>query len=155
MSYHIFGLFSSILQSFLLILGFGCAVNKCGDFFKVLEEESDDHFKKAFDKVTSDFMDDFNNSFSSFHLISSNVSKLSVLGYELIIGEKFIKKTKDGKILVNDKNVIFDNYEEKIDKLNEKIKNYKSRLLSMKDNNSIELEISDQEEEEIEEVSAE
>ena len=45
-----------------------------------------------------------------------------------MIGEKFIKKTKDGKIIVDDKNVIFDDYKNKIASLNNKVKNYKQLL---------------------------
>ena len=148
MSYPIVGLFSGVLHSFLLIMGFGCTVNKCGDFFKVLEEETEDNFKKGFDKVSGDFMNDFNNSFVSFNLISTNVSKLAVLSYELMIGEKYIKKTKDGKIIVNDRHMIVDNYEEKIGKLNEKVKNYKDLLKNMKDTNTLNIELSDNEESE-------
>lgn len=147
MSYALFGLLYSTMSSLLLIMGTGCAVNKAGDFFKLLEEESEDNFKKAFDKVAGDLVNDFNNSFVSLNLISSNVSKLAIIFYELMIGEKFIKKTKDGKIIVDDKNAIFDNYENKIGVLNEKIKKFKSILKETNKDNMLELELSDDEEE--------
>ena len=73
MSYALFGLLYSTMSSLLLIMGTGCAVNKAGNFFKLLEEESDDNFKKAFDKVAGDLVNDFNNSFVSLNLISNNV----------------------------------------------------------------------------------
>lgn len=148
MSYPIVGLFNGVFHSFFLILGFGTAVNKLGNFFKVLEDEKEDNFKKGFDKVSSDLVNDFNNSFISFNLISSNVSKMAILSYELMIGEKYIKKTKDGKIVVQDKTITLDNYEEKIGKLNEKVKNYKDLLKNMKENNKINFELSDIDEEE-------
>ena len=85
MSYALFGLLYSTMSSLLLIMGTGCAINKAGDFFKLLEEESEDNFKKAFDKVAGDLVNDFNNSFVSLNLISSNVSKLAIIFYELII----------------------------------------------------------------------
>lgn len=147
MSYALFGLLYSTMSSLLLIMGTGCAVNKAGDFFKLLEEESEDNFKKAFDKVAGDLVNDFNNSFVSLNLISSNVSKLAIIFYELMIGEKFIKKTKDGKIIVDDKNAIFDNYENKIGVLNEKIKKFKSILKETNKDNMLELELSDDDEE--------
>ena len=147
MSYALFGLLYSTMSSLLLIMGTGCAINKAGDFFKLLEEESDDNFKKAFDKVAGDLVNDFNNSFVSLNLISSNVSKLAIIFYELMIGEKFIKKTKDGKIIVDDKNAIFDNYENKIGVLNEKIKKFKSILKETNKDNMLELELSDDDEE--------
>ena len=147
MSYALFGLLYSTMSSLLLIMGTGCAINKAGDFFKLLENESDDNFKKAFDKVAGDLVNDFNNSFVSLNLISSNVSKLAIIFYELMIGEKFIKKTKDGKIIVDDKNAIFDNYENKIGVLNEKIKKFKSILKETNKDNMLDFELSDDEEE--------
>lgn len=157
MSYPLIGLFNGVLHSFFLIFGFGTVVNKLGDFFKVLEEEKEDNFKKGFDKISGDLINDFNNSFVSFNLISSNVSKIGVLSYELMIGEKYIKKTKDGKMIVQDKTLILDNYEEKIEKLNDKVKSYKDLLKNMKEENKINLELSDideEDEEEIEEINA-
>jgi len=145
MSYALFGLLYSTMSSLLLIMGTGCAVNKAGNFFKLLEEESDDNFKKAFDKVAGDLVNDFNNSFVSLNLISSNVSKLAIISYELMIGEKFIKKTKDGKIIVDDKNAIFDNYENKIGALNEKIKKFKIILKESNKDNMVDFELSDEE----------
>ena len=147
MSYALFGLLYSTMSSLLLIMGTGCAINKAGDFFKLLEEESDDNFKKAFDKVAGDLVNDFNNSFVSLNLISSNVSKLAIIFYELMIGEKFIEKTKDGKIIVDDKYAIFDNYENNIGVLNEKIKKFKSILKETNKDNMLDFELSDDEEE--------
>lgn len=152
MSYPLIGLFNGVLHSFFLILGFGTAVNKLGDFFKVLEEEQNDNFKKGFDKISSDLVKDFNNSFVSFNLISSNVSKMAVLSYELMIGEKYIKKTKEGKIVLQDKTLTLDNYEEKIGKLNEKVKSYKDLLKNMKEQQKLNLELSDIEEDDEEEM---
>ena len=148
------------------MLGTGCFINKSGDFFKVLSEESDDNFKRAFDHITNDLMEDFSKTFVSMNLITNNVSKIMILAYELMIGEKIIKKTKDGKIMINDKNIIFDNYENKISKLSEKVKNYENILENMKNENKIDFKFdiddednkennSDSEgDEEIEEINA-
>ena len=62
-----------------------------------------------------------------------------------MIGEKFIKKTKDGKIIVDDKNAIFDNYENKIGALNEKIKKFKIILKESNKDNMVDFELSDEE----------
>ena len=128
MTYALAGLVYSTFSSLFLVLGVGTAINKAGDFFKILEKENNDNFKKAFDKVASDFVDDFGRSFESMNLISGNISKIMILFWELLIGEKFIKKTKDGKIIVDDKNVIFSDYQNKISNLNNKIKNYQELL---------------------------
>jgi len=160
MTYALGGLIYSTFSSLFLLLGVGTAINKTGNFFKILEEENDDNFKKAFDKVAGDFVDDFGKSFESLNLISGNISKLMLLFWELMIGEKFIKKTKDGKIIVDDKNIIFDDYKNKIANLNTKIKNYREMLK----NSSLDENISDSDEsnensdededEEIEELDA-
>ena len=155
MTYALLGLLYSTFGSLFLLLGVGTAINKSGEFFKVLEVEDDDNFKRAFDKVTSDLANDFNNSFESINIIASNISKIWLLFWELMIGEKFIKKTKDGKIIVDDKNVVFDGYKNKIANLNSKIKDYKKLL---KDSgNEVESESdndSDENSELIEEIDA-
>ena len=155
MTYALLGLVYSTFSSLFLLLGVGAAINKSGEFFKILENENEDNFKKAFDKIASDFVEDFNNSFESINLIASNISKIWFLFWELMIGEKFIKKTKDGKIIVDDKNVIFDDYKNKIASLNNKVKNYKQLLKDSNMDNEIESD-SDKESEESteEEISA-
>ena len=155
MTYALLGLIYSTFSSLFLLLGVGTAINKSGQFFKILENENEDNFKKAFDRVTGDFVEDFNNSFESINLIASNISKIWFLFWELMIGEKFIKKTKDGKIIVDDKNVIFDDYKNKIASLNDKVKNYKQLLKDSNVEDEIESD-SDKESEESteEEISA-
>ena len=48
---------------------------------------------------------------------------------------------------MQDKKITFNNYEEKIGKLNEKVKNYKGLLKNMKENNKISFDLSDIDEE--------
>ena len=161
MAYALFGLIYSSLSTFLLLLGLGTAINKSGRFFKTLENEDNDNFKKAFDKTANEIIEDFNNSFESINLISVNVSKILILFYELMIGDKMIKKTKDGKIIVDDKNNMFEDYKNKINNLNNKIKNYKQKLkennqeLDDEEDDDDDDEQSNDENEEIEEVNAE
>jgi hypothetical protein len=155
MTYAIFGLFFSTIGSFLLMLGTGCFINKTGDFFKIIEEEEEDNFKKAFDQVTSNLMDDFSKTFISMNIITNNISKILLLSYELMTGEKIIKKTKDGKIIINDKNIIFNNYENKITKLSEKVKNYKNILDTMKKDNKLDFDLDDEDNDEDNEINNE
>jgi len=162
MAYALFGLLYSSLSTFLLLLGLGTAINKSGRFFKTLENEDTDNFKKAFDKTANEIIVNFNDSFEAINLISVNVSKILVLFYELMIGIKMIKKTKDGKIIVDDKNNMFEDYKNKINNLNNKIKNYKQKLKENNQevdgmNDDIDDDDSDtnEESEEIEEVNAE
>ena len=158
MGYALIGLMINSFYTMLLLLGLGTAINKSGKFFKILEDEEKDNFKKAFDIITSDFIEDFNNSFVSVHLISSNISKIVILFWELIIGDKYIKKTDDGKIIVTDKSEMFDDYKNKINDLNNKIKKYEEKIKEkMKENNDNEFEISSNEDdnEEIEEINVE
>ena len=128
MGYALIGLMINSFYTMLLLLGLGTAINKSGKFFKILEDEEKDNFKKAFDIITSDFIEEFNNSFVSVHLISSNISKIVILFWELIIGDKYIKKTDDGKIIVTDKSEMFDDYKNKINDLNNKIKKYEEKI---------------------------
>ena len=162
MGYALIGLMINSFYTMLLLLGLGTAINKSGKFFKILEDEEKDNFKKAFDIITSDFIEEFNNSFVSVHLISSNISKIVILFWELIIGDKYIKKTDDGKIIVTDKSEMFDDYKNKINDLNNKIKKYEEKIKEkMKENNDNEFEISSNEDdneddnEEIEEINVE
>ena len=74
-----------------------------------------------------------------------------VLFWELMIGEKFIKKTKDGKIIVDDKNVIFDDYKNKIANLNNKVKSYKQLLKDSNMDNEIDSDSGEESEESTEE----
>ena len=152
MTYALAGLIYSTFSSLFLVLGVGTAINKTGDFFKILEKENDDNFKRAFDKVAGDFVDDFGRSFESLNLISGNVSKIMILFWELLIGEKFIKKTKDGKIIVDDKNVIFSDYKNKIENLNSKINDYKELLKNSNIDDLIDLKSDSEDEDEDEEL---
>ena len=95
--YAVLGLLNSTLYSALVLLGFGTGINKLGKFFKVMEDAEGDNFKKAFDSSMSDISDEFNNSFLAINLITSNSFKLLNLSYSLLMGDKYIKKSKDGR----------------------------------------------------------
>ena len=121
----IFELLHATLFSSFVLIGFGCFINKLGDFLKILEEEEKDNFSKAFDKLTNESVSEFNKIFSSSHIIILKSLKMINISYELFIGEKVIKKTKDGNIVISDKSALMEKYESKIESLEKKIAQYK------------------------------
>jgi len=133
-------LYTTLFSGFFLI-GFGTILNKLGDFFKIIEEEEKDNFKKAFDKLTSDSISEFNKCFLSTHIIISRFAKLVSISYDLITGQKIIKKNKDGNIVICDKNTMMEKYESKIEELESKINKFKELA---KNNNNLNLELSDE-----------
>ena len=52
-----------------------------------------------------------------------------------MMGDKYLKKSKDGKIIICDKNKMVGEYESKIDSLNNKIKKFKEKMNEIHDNN--------------------
>ena len=61
-------LYTTLFSGFFLI-GVGTSINKLGDFFKIIEEEEDNNFKKGFDKITNDSLSEFNKFFISSHIV--------------------------------------------------------------------------------------
>lgn len=136
-------LYTTLFSGFFLI-GFGTVLNKLGDFFKIIEEEEKDNFKKAFDKITNDSISEFNKCFLSTHIIISRFTKLISISYELVTGQKVIKKNKDGNIVICDKSTMMEKYESKIEELESKINKFKE--LAKNNKNNINLELSDEDE---------
>ena len=141
-------LYTTLFSGFFLI-GFGTILNKLGDFFKIIEEEEKDNFKKAFDKITNDSISEFNKCFLSTHIIISRFAKLLSISYDLVTGQKVIKKNKDGNIVICDKSTMMEKYESKIEELESKINKFKE--LAKNNNNNLNLELSDEDDEEDEE----
>lgn len=137
-------LYTTLFSGFFLI-GFGTVLNKLGDFFKIIEEEEKDNFKKAFDKLTNDSISEFNKCFLSTHIVISRFAKLLSISYDLVTGEKIIKKNKDGNIVICDKNTMMEKYESKIEELESKINKFKE--LAKNNKNNLNLELSDDEDE--------
>ena len=136
-------LYTTLFSGFFLI-GFGTILNKLGDFFKIIEEEEKDNFKKAFDKLTNDSISEFNKCFLSTHIVISRFAKLLSISYDLVTGEKIIKKNKDGNIVICDKSTIMEKYESKIEELENKINKFKE--LAKNNKNNLNLELSDDDE---------
>ena len=138
-------LYTTLFSGFFLI-GFGTVLNKLGDFFKIIEEEEKDNFKKAFDKITNESISEFNKCFLSTHIVISRFIKLLTISYDLITGEKIIKKNKDGNIIICDKSALMEKYESKIEALESKINKFKEIAKNSK--NKLDLELSDEDEDE-------
>lgn len=137
-------LYTTLFSGFFLI-GFGTVLNKLGDFFKIIEEEEKDNFKKAFDKITNDSISEFNKCFLSTHIIISRFAKLLSISYDLVTGQKVIKKNKDGNIVICDKSTMMEKYESKIEELESKINKFKE--LAKNNKNNLNLELSDDDDE--------
>jgi hypothetical protein len=131
------------LLSTTAILGFGIigsltVVNKAGHFLKRMETEEKDAYKKAFDKLMIETIDEINFSIDSIGIISKHTYKNIKLLFDILYGNKCIKKDKDGKIIISDKSKLNKEYEEKIEHLYTKLKKYQNEVKKYKnsDNNS-------------------
>jgi translation elongation factor P/translation initiation factor 5A len=102
-------------------------------------------FKKAFDKLTNDSISEFNKCFLSTHIVISRFAKLLSISYDLLTGQKVIKKNKDGNIVICDKNTMMEKYESKIEELESKINKFKE--LAKNNKNNLNLELSDDDDE--------
>jgi len=124
-------IFNSLITGFAII-GAGTVVNKAGDFFKVLENEKEDAYKKAFDSVMVESIGDLNKSVDSVQSISRNFYKILFIVIEILNGSKYIKKKKDGKIIICDKSKVSSSYKEKIEELKNKVNKYREELIKAK-----------------------
>jgi hypothetical protein len=127
MIFLIFELLYTTLFSGFFLIGFGTTINRVGDFLKMVETEEKDNFSKAFDKLTNDVMSEFNKFFASSHIVISKSMKLMSIAYELFTGEKVIKKSKEGNIIISDKSALMEKYESKIEALEKKISQFKEQ----------------------------
>lgn len=140
----IFSLLSNILITGSSIIGCATIINKLGKFFKTIEDESKgDNFKIAFDNLMMDSIDDMNRCVESISTIASNINNATIIVYDIIIGNKFIKKDKDGKIIICSKSKLYSGYKDKIDELSGKVKKYQEELrkIKKKPNNDIDQKI--------------
>jgi hypothetical protein len=129
-------IFNSLITGFAII-GAGTVVNKAGDFFKILENEKQDAYKKAFDSVMVDSIGDLNKSVDSVQSISRNFYKILFIVIEILNGSKYIKKKKDGKIIICDKSKVSGSYKEKIEELKNKVNKYREELIKVKGPDSL------------------
>jgi len=128
----IINLLTNILITGTSIIGCVTIVNKIGKFCKVIEENNEDSFKIAFDTCMMDTIDDMNKCVESIGMIASNCNNIIFIMYDIFTGNKFIKKNKDGKIIICNKSKVFSGYKDKIDELNNKVKKYQEELKKIK-----------------------
>lgn len=128
----IINLLTNILITGTSIIGCVTIVNKVGKFCKVIEENNEDGFKIAFDTCMMDTIDDMNKCVESIGMIASNCNNIIFIMYDIFTGSKFVKKNKDGKIIICNKSKVFSGYKDKIDELNNKVKKYQEELKKIK-----------------------
>jgi hypothetical protein len=128
----ILSLISNSLISGLAIIGIGTLINKAGKFFKIIEEEQQDGYRKAFDSIMVESIDEINKSVESVGIIGTNINKIFFILYDISTGSKFIKKDKDGKLIICNKSKVYTGYKDKIEELNSKVKQYQEELSKIK-----------------------
>lgn len=132
MSLAIINLLNSIFTTSFAFIGIGTVVNKIGKFCKVIDENKKDAFKNGFDVIMLDTVEEMNRCVESVSLITTNTQKILILLYDIILGNKFIKKDKDGKIIISNKSNVFSGYKDKILELSSKVKKYQEELSKIK-----------------------
>ena len=121
----IISLISNTLFSGLAFIGCCTIINKCGKFFKTIEEEKQEGYKKGFDNIMVDSIDEINKSVESIGVISNSLNKIFFMVYDIVTGAKVVRKNKEGKIVIS-------SYRNKIDELNNKVKLYQDELNKLK-----------------------
>lgn len=128
----ILNLVSNICMIGCSIVGVVTIINKTGKFFQIIDDNKTDGFRKAFDTIILESIDDINKSVGSVNIICNNGSKIFFTVYDITVGNKFIKKDKDGKIIICNKSKIHTAYKDKIDELSNKVKQYQEELSKIK-----------------------
>jgi hypothetical protein len=144
----IISLISNTLFSGLAFIGCCTIINKCGKFFKTIEEEKQDGYKKGFDNIMVDSIEEINKSVESVGIISNSLHKIFFTVYDIVTGSKIVKKNKDGKIVIS-------SYKNKIDELNNKVKLYQDELNKIKKGTVVENNDSDSDSESEEAINDE
>lgn len=129
MFYATLNLLTNCFITGLTIIGAVTIVNKIGKCFDIIET-NDNGIEKAFEYGIKSSLDELNGSLDSIQIIYKNLSKGVILGYELYNGNKIIKKTDEGKILVLQKT---DLYKDQINELHNKVKRYQEEIEKIKD----------------------
>jgi len=131
----IISLLTNTFISGLAFIGGITVINKLGKFFKTIEQEENDGFKKGFDIIMVDSIDQINTCVDSLATITSNLNRMSLTIYDIVSGNKIIKKNKEGKIIITSHSKINGTIKSKIDELNNKVKIYEDELNKMKKKN--------------------
>jgi hypothetical protein len=130
--YAIFNLVSNAIMTGFAFIGIGTVIIKTGKFFKIIEQNKEDGFKLGFDKIMLESIDEMNTCVESISVITNNFSKIFFILYDIAVGNKYIKKDKDGKIILCNKSKLYSGFQSKIDELNSKVKKYQQELNKVK-----------------------
>ena len=130
----IINLLTNIFITGTSIIGCATIINKVGKFCKIIEETNEDGFKIAFDNIMMESIDDMNKCVESISTIASNMNNIIFIVYDISVGNKVIKKNKDGKLVIYSKTKIYSGYKDKIDELKSRVKQYEDELKKFKDN---------------------
>ena len=130
----IFNLLGNILMTGTSIIGIATIINKVGKFCKIVDENKKDGFKIGFDTIMLESINDINNCVESISTISNNSSKILCILYDISVGNKYVKKDKDGKIIICSKLKVYSGFKDKIEELNSKVKKYQDELTKLKKN---------------------
>ncbi len=128
----IFNLISHSFFTGLAIIGTGTVIHKIGSFIQKYENEKEDSYRKAFDDLMIHSIEEFNFCIDSLKKIVKSGTKGSFLLADLVSGSKIIQKDKNGKIIISDKSKLYNNYEDTIEQLNGKVKEYQEELEKIK-----------------------
>jgi hypothetical protein len=130
----IFNLLANILMTGTSIIGVATIINKAGKFCKILDENKKDGFKIGFDTIMLESINDINNCVEAISTLSNNSTKIACILYDILVGNKYIKKDKDGKIIICSKLKLYSVFKDKIQELNSKVKKYQEELTKLKKN---------------------
>jgi hypothetical protein len=135
--YAILNLVTNTIMTGFAFVGIGTFIIKIGNFFRIIEENKEDAFKKGFDTIMSESIDEMNTCVESISIITNNFNKIFFILYDILVGNKFIKKDKDGKIIICIKSKMYSGFKDKIEELNSKVKKYQQELNKMKKNKKV------------------
>jgi hypothetical protein len=128
----IFNIMSSSIITGLLCVGAGTMIHKIGSILKTVEEEPKDGYKKAFDKTMIQTVEEFNFCIDSVKLILKTTTKSGLLLTDIVTGNKVVQKDKDGKLFIRERSKLYGQYENTIEELSSKVKQYQEELEKMK-----------------------
>ena len=98
MSFAIINLLSNVFMTGFAFIGIGTTINKVGKFFKVIDENKQNGFKAGFDVIMLDSIEEINRCIESFSIITNNCNKIFFIVYDILMGNKYIKKVDDSPI---------------------------------------------------------
>jgi hypothetical protein len=132
--YAILNLVTNTIMTGFAVIGIGTVIIKVGNFFKIIEENTEDSFKKGFDKIMLESIEEMNTCVESISIITNNFNKIFFTLYDIVVGNKYIKKDKNGKIIICTKTKLYSGFKNKIEELNSKVKKYQNELNKIKKN---------------------